>query len=257
MLSIIILTHNEEKHIRACLDSARAFADELLVFDSGSTDHTVELARAAGARVEARAFDNYPNQRNAAIDAARGDWICFIDADERMTPALGNELREKIARADERFARGEPSPVGFWIPRKNIIFGKWIRHTGWSPDFQPRVLKKGLARFDLTRAVHELLQWDGEVGYLSELLVHYNYETLAQFRDKQERYTRCEAKVWFEEGRRARRRGFVGQPAREFIRRYISLQGWRDGGHGFLLSALMAYYAFRRQQMLAALGRHP
>jgi hypothetical protein len=172
-----------------------------------------------------------------------------------MTPALGKELRDKIAQADERRARGEPASVGFWIPRKNIIFGKWIRYTGWSPDFQPRVLKKGLARFDPARPVHELILWQGETGYLSELLVHYNYETLAQFRAKQERYTRFEAQEWYEAGRGARWRGYIGQPIREFFRRYVSLQGWRDGAHGLLLSALMAYYAFRRQQMLAGLQR--
>ena len=255
MLSIIVLTNNEEKHIRACLDSIREFADELLVLDSGSQDRTIEIAREAGVRVEERPFDDYPHQRNAAIDLARGDWVCFIDADERMTPALGKELRAKIAQADERRAQGEPASVGFWIPRKNIIFGKWIRYTGWSPDFQPRVLKKGLARFDTARPVHELILWQGEAGYLSELLVHYNYETLAQFREKQERYTRYEAKEWYDAGRRARWRGLVGQPVREFFRRYISLQGWRDGGAGLLLSALMAYYAFRRQLMLGEFER--
>lgn len=249
-LSVIVLTRNEEKHICDCLDSVRGFADELLVLDSGSSDRTRETAEAGGARVEQRQFDNYPNQRNAAIEMARGDWIFFIDADERATPAFGDELIAQIARADERRARGEPAFIGFWTPRKNIIFGKWIRYTGWSPDFQPRVLKKGFGRFDSKREVHELLLWDGEVGYLSEPLVHYNYETLDQFRVKQIAYSKYEARIWFEEGRRARVRGFVGQPLREFFRRYVSLQGWRDGAHGLWLSLLMAYYAFVRQKML-------
>ena len=250
MLSVIVLTRNEEKHIRACLESVRGFANELLVLDSGSNDRTVEIARECGAHVEQRAFDNYPNQRNAAIEMARGDWIFFIDADERATPAFGQELIAQITRADERRGRGEPACIGFWAPRRNIIFGKWIRYTGWSPDFQPRVLKKGFGKFDPRREVHELLLWEGEVGYLSEPLTHYNYETLAQFRGKQIAYTRYEARVWFEEGRRARARSFIGQPSREFFRRYVSLQGWRDGAHGLLLSVLMAYYAFVRQRML-------
>ncbi len=140
--------------------------------------------------------------------------------------------------------------VGFWVPRRNIILGKEIRHTGWSPDYQPRVLRKGRARFDPARAVHELVLWDGAAGYLREPLIHYNYETLAQFRAKQIVYTRYEAQVWHAEGKRARWRGALGQPAREFLRRYISLQGWRDGGHGLLLSALMAYYAWVRWNLL-------
>jgi hypothetical protein len=241
MLSVIVLTHNEEKHLRACLSSVCDFADELLVLDSGSADRTADIAREVGARVEQRAFDNYPAQRNAAIDFARGDWIFFIDADERATPALGQEIQNAIRNS--QFA-------GFWIPRRNIIFGKEIRHTGWSPDYQPRVLRKGRARFDPAREVHELVLWDGEAGYLREPLVHHNYETLAQFRAKQIAYTRYEARVWYDQGKRARWRGFVGQPLREFFRRYVSLQGWRDGAHGLLLSALMAYYAFVRWRML-------
>jgi glycosyltransferase involved in cell wall biosynthesis len=233
------------------LESVRAFADELLVLDDYSTDGTIAIARELGARVEARKLDNFPNQRNAAIELARGDWFFFIDADERATPPLGREIREKIAdyrppTADNAWQ----SAVGFWIPRRNIIFGKEIRYTGWSPDYQPRVLKKGRARFDPAREVHELVLWDGAVGYLREPLIHYNYETLTQFRKKQIAYTRYEAQVWHAEGRHARWRGAVGQPAREFFRRYISLQGWRDGGHGLLLSALMAYYAFVRWRML-------
>lgn len=244
--------------------SVRDCADEVLVLDSLSTDRTVEFARAAGARVEARPFDNYAAQRNHAIDLARGDWIFFIDADERATPGVGQEIRERIEHSEfkiqnSKFDANNPQSeirnlkseiVGFWIPRRNIIFGKEIKFTGWSPDYQPRVLKRGRARFDPTREVHELILWDGAVGYLREPLIHYNYETLAQFRAKQEKYTRYEAQIWFAEGKRARWRGALGQPLREFFRRYIALQGWRDGGHGWLLSTLMAYYAFVRWRML-------
>ncbi len=247
-LTVGVLTHNEQKHIRDCLASVRAFADELLVLDDFSTDDTVTLARAMGARVEFRNLDNFPNQRNVAIELARGEWIFFIDADERATPAVGEEIRNAIRST--QYATRNTQYVGYWIPRRNIIFGKEIRHTGWSPDYQPRVLKKGRARFDPAREVHELVLWEGEVGYLREPLIHYNYETLAQFRKKQIIYTRYEAQVWYAEGRRARWRGAIGQPLREFFRRYLALQGWRDGGHGLLLSALMAYYAFVRWRML-------
>lgn len=256
MLSVIVLTLDEDKHIGECLKSVREFADELVVVDSNSSDHTAEIARASGARVEVRPFESYPDQRNAAIELARGDWILFIDADERATPAFGQELGAQILQAEARRSRGEPAYVGFWVPRKNIIFGKWIRHTGWSPDFQPRVLKKGFGKFDPQRAVHELLIWDGEAGHLSEPLTHFNYDTLAQFRRKQIAYTRSEARIWLEEGRRARLRGFVAQPLREFFRRCFALQGWRDGPRGMALSALMAYYAFVRQKMLWSMQQH-
>lgn len=261
MLSVIVLTFNEERHIRACLESVRAFADELLVFDSGSTDRTIVIARETGARVETRPFDDYAGQRNAAMDAARGDWIFFIDADERANAAIGQEICDEILRIEN--ATGNWNETAFvpyetalfWIPRKNYIFGKWIQHTGWSPDYQPRVLKKGRAWFDPSRPVHELVVTQGDELYLKQPLTHYNYETLAQFRAKQKRYTQFEAQRMFEEGVRPRLRSFLSMPAREFVRRFIRLQGYRDGLRGLTLSVLMAYYAFWRQVWLAELWR--
>lgn len=247
-LSVVVLTRNEEQHIGECLGSARDWAGELLVMDAESVDHTVEIARRAGAQVECRAWDNFPSQRNAAIELARGEWVFFLDADERATPAVGRELEATLADCSAGIA-------GYWIPRRNIIFGKEIRHAGWSPDYQPRLLRRGRARFDPLRTVHELVLWDGEVGYMHEPLIHYNYRNLRQFRTKQVAYTRYEADVWYHEGKRARWRGFVGQPLREFFRRYVGLEGWRDGAHGLLLSGLMAYYAWVRQKMLWEMGR--
>ncbi len=251
MLTVAVLTLNEAKHIKACLESARPYAEELIVFDSHSTDATCELAESVGAKVYQRPWDNWPNTRNAALDAAQGDWVFFLDADERVTQAVGNEIRTAMERADAN----PDGPVLFWIPRKNYIFGKWIRHTGWSPDYQPRVMKKTRARFDPTRHVHELVLAEGREEYLHELLVHFNYASLAQFRRKQRRYTQFEAQILFEQGTRPRWRGLVGQPAREFFRRFIALQGYKDGGHGLLLSGLMAYYAFVRQRMLGELWK--
>lgn len=247
-LSVVVLTRDEERHIHDCLASVWGFADEVLVVDAGSLDRTIEIAAGMGARIEARPWDNFPKQRNAAIEMARGDWVFFIDADERATPEFGQELRVVIANSP-------PGVAGYWVPRRNFIFGKEVRHTGWSPDWQPRVLRKGSARFDPERQVHELVLWGGEARKLKEPLIHYNYETLAQFRAKQIVYTRYEATIWYGEGKRARGRGFVGQPIREFLRRYVSLGGWRDGGHGLLLSALMAYYALVRYKMLWDMGR--
>lgn len=255
-LSAIVLTFNEEKHIRACLESVRSFADELLVFDSLSTDRTVEIARAGGARIETRKFDNYPGQRNAALEAASGDWIFFIDADERADVAMGAEIRSEISHIQDTIAQ---EAVLFWIPRKNFIFGKWIRHTGWSPDYQPRVLNKGGAWFDPTRPVHELVvAHDGlplKQIYLKSPLVHYNYDTLTLFRQKQIAYTKFEAQMMYQAGVHSRRRSFVSMPVREFVRRFISLEGFRDGWHGLALSGLMAYYAFWRQVWLRDMWR--
>ncbi|MBI4671606.1 MAG: glycosyltransferase family 2 protein [Chloroflexi bacterium] len=249
MLSVIVLTLDEVKHIQACLDSVRDFADELLVFDSAVDARVVELAKASGARVVQRKFDNYAAQRNAAMQAALGDWIFFMDADERADALVGKEIRRAIAQIQDTLS----NEVLFWIPRKNYIFGKWIQHTGWSPDYQPRVLKKGKAWFDPARPVHELVIAQGGELFLTNPLTHFNYETLAQFRTKQQRYTRYEAQSMVAEGLRPRRRSYISMPLREFLRRFVSLQGYRDGLHGLGLSLLMAYYAFWRQVWAAEL----
>ncbi len=252
MLSVVVLALNEAKQIRSCLESVTGFADELLVVDSGSTDETAALAQAAGARVVVRPFDNYPRQRNAALDAAQGDWVFFIDADERADEPLGAEIRAESSRIQKTLS----DEVLFWVPRRNYIFGKLVRHAGWSPDFQPRVLKRGRARFDPARPVHELVLAEGRQLYLKNPLVHYNYESLDQFRAKQEKYTRFEAEMLYAKGVRPRWRSYVGMPVREFWRRYVTLRGYRDGRVGLLLSALMAQYAFRRQVLLGELARH-
>lgn len=234
-VTAIVLTYNEERHIGACLD-ALAWADELIVLDSLSSDRTQEIARAAGARVEQRSFVNWAEQRAAAMALASHRWVFFVDADERATPELAAEVRQVIQ---------SDACAGCWVPRRNIIFGKHIRHTGWSPDYQPRLLDVTRCRWDPARPVHELVLFDGPDGRLANTLTHYNYDTISQFIAKQERYTGIYARQLYAEGKRARLRSFVGQPVREFVRRFVSLQGYRDGAHGLLLSTLLAYYQWR------------
>ncbi|NLE75381.1 MAG: glycosyltransferase family 2 protein [Chloroflexi bacterium] len=228
----MVLTKDEERHLPDCLKSL-AWADEVLVFDSFSGDRTVEIARQMGARVAQRRFVDYPRQRQAALEAAGGDWVFFVDADERVTPELAAEIGEVIL---------QPTPVGWWVPRRNIIVGRWIRHTGWYPDYQLRLMRPNRARYDLSRQVHELVVLEGEEGHLRSEMVHYNYDTWGEFVRKQSRYARFDARILWREGVRPRPWKFVTQPLREFRRRYLTLQGYRDGLHGLLLSLLMAYY---------------
>ncbi len=234
-VSAIVLTFNEERHIGACLKSL-AWADERIVLDSMSTDRTCDIARACGARVEQRPFVNWAEQRQAAMALAAHRWVFFVDADERATEELATEVRSVIQSDD---------CAGYWVPRRNIIFGKHIAHTGWSPDYQPRLLNVTRCRWDPSRPVHELVLFDGPDGRLTHTLTHYNYDNLAQFVAKQERYTDIYARQLHAEGKKARLRSFIGQPAREFVRRFVTLQGYRDGWHGLLLSALLAFYQLR------------
>ena len=234
LISAVILTRDEEKHLPDCLASVR-WADEVLVLDSFSTDRTAELARASGARVAQRAFDNYAAQRDAALQWARGEWVLFVDADERVSDELRAEIQALIASA-------QPPCVGYWIPRRNIIFGAWIRHTGWYPDRQLRLMRRTYARYDPARPVHELVMLDGAAGNLQQHLVHLNYETVGEFVRKQKYYARYDAQRLQLAGIRARPHNFVLQPLREFRRRYVTLQGYRDGWRGLLLSGLMAWF---------------
>lgn len=241
----IVLTLNEQRHIAACL-ATLTWADARLVFDSFSTDATVALARQAGADVIQHPFENYAQQRNAALAAANTDWVFFVDADERCTPELAAEIRTVLedARADV-----------FSVPRHNYLFGKLITGAGWFPDYQARLFRVGKARFDPRREVHEVATFDGEMGYLRHVLIHYNYDDLAQFHAKQRKYAEYEASILFKQGIRPKPRNFILQPLREFRRRFFTLQGYRDGRHGLRLSALMAYYNFDMYRRLARMWR--
>jgi (heptosyl)LPS beta-1,4-glucosyltransferase len=233
MLSAIVLTLNEEKHLPDCLVSL-TWADETVVFDSFSTDLTEGIAREHNATFIQRKFANYAEQRNAALAAVQSDWVLFVDADERVPEALANEIKKLIA--------SNQSEVGWWIPRHNYIFGKLTLHTGWYPDYQLRLLKRSAAHYDPTRHVHELVELDGKAGYLQNPLVHLNYETVPEFISKQHQYTRYDAGILYAQGQRAKPQNFILQSLRQFWWRYITLHGWRDGLHGLYLSMLMAYF---------------
>jgi (heptosyl)LPS beta-1,4-glucosyltransferase len=243
----IILTYNEAAHVVACIQSLR-FADQIIVFDSLSTDDTVQLAQANGAQVIQRRFDNYAGQRNAALDAVEGsaEWVLFVDADERVTPELAAEIRTVL---------DDPAYAGWRIPRHNFIFGKVTRGAGWYPDFQTRLLRVGMVRYDPTWQVHERVLLDRAEGTLQNHFIHYNYQDFAQFVRKQQRYTAYDAKILFEDGIRPKPQNFILQPWRQFWWRFVTLKGYIDGWHGFRLSVLMAWYEWRKYMILMRLWR--
>ena len=241
-LTAIVLTYNEAEHVADCIETLR-FTDRILVLDSFSTDETVDRAREAGADVIERAFDNYANQRNAALDAVResADWVLFVDADERVPPALAVEIHQSLSY---------PGYAGFRIPRDNYIFGKLTRGAGWYPDYQTRLLRVGHAHYDPARQVHEVVILDGIEGTLQHALVHYNYRDLAQFVAKQRRYSAYDARILFEQGIRPKPQNYVLQPLRQFWWRFVTLKGYTDGLHGLRLSLLMGWYEFKKYWLL-------
>lgn len=245
-VTAVILTRNEAAHIQACLASV-AWAGERLVVDTDSEDGTAEMAVAAGARLVNRPFVNYADQRNVALSLVTTPWTLFVDADERIPPALAEEIRGVVARDDAA------APVGYWIPRHNYIFGHLTRGGGWWPDYQLRLMRTDCARYDPQRAVHELVMLDGPEAYLRQPLVHYNYADLAQFRRKQAVYTSYDAGILYAQGQRAQPHNFILQPLREFRRRFIRLGGYRDGLHGLRMALLMTYYEWVKYRKLRAL----
>ncbi|MEP7357103.1 MAG: hypothetical protein ABI847_07675 [Anaerolineales bacterium] len=173
--------------------------------------------------------------------------MLFVDADERVTPALRDEIGTVLAR---------PEP-GWWIPRDNYIFGRLTRHAGWYPDYQLRLLRPGLTHYDPLRPVHELPVLDSPLppGHLRAALVHLNYESVPEFIAKQREYAVYDARQLLAGGARARARSFVLQPLRQFYWRWVTLAGWRAGWHGLRLSVLMAYFELQKYRQLRALQR--
>lgn len=229
-LTAVILTYNEAAHISACIQSLQ-WVDRILVFDSHSDDETVALALAAGAEIGLNKFENFAQQRNAALDSIRTDWVFFVDADERATPELAAEIRRVIDERPER---------GWELPRHNYIFGKLTLGAGWYPDYQARLFAHGKVRYE--RPVHELAVVDGEMGQLENTLIHYNYRDIAQFHATQEKYTDYDAGILYQDGIRPKPQNYILQPWRQFWWRYVTLKGYKDGFHGLRLSLLMGYY---------------
>lgn len=232
-LSVAIASFNEEKNIKDCLQSA-GFADEIVVVDGKSSDNTAKVAKTHGAKVY-----SVPNQplmkknMNLAFEKCAGDWILSLDADERISPELANEISSKINNPGEF--------VAFKIPRKNIIFGKWIEHTGWYPDFQYRLFKKGHARFP-EKNVHEELEVKGPVGELKNSITHLHYESISEWLSKLDKYTSVEAEKIIKDDKKIAWSDSIKFPVNEFLSRFFDRQGFKDGLHGLVLSILMAFY---------------
>lgn len=231
-LAAVVLTKNVANHIGECIASL-SFADLVVVSDSYSDDGTPQLAEAAGAQVLYRAFDNFAAQRNAALEVVEAEWVFFVDADERVPPDLADEVRRVVATRPE---------AGWWVPRHNFIAGVQVRHGGFHPDYQLRLLRRDRARYDPGRPVHEVVLLDGVEGYLEHEMIHFNYDSWAQFHAKQRRYASFEADILRQRGVRPWPHKFISNPLREFRRRYFSLKGYKDGAVGLKIAVLLAFY---------------
>ena len=246
-ITAVVLTRNVEAEIDACL-ATLAWADSIVVVDDFSNDNTRAICERTGARVFERTLESFAAQRNFALTHVQTPWVLFIDSDERVSPALAAEIQETVR--DETVA-------GYWIPRKNLFKGRWVRHAGWGPDYQLRLFRVAQGRYDPSRFAHETVLLDGPDKRLTELLTHYNYSSVRQFVAKQQRYAQLEARRLWLDGQRVRWRNYILQPLRAFHRRFFTWQGYAEGWLGFALSSAMAYFEWRTYRHLAALQKDP
>lgn len=249
-LSVILITRNESANIAACLASA-GFAEQAVVVDSGSTDDTVALAQSHGAQVTVSAdWPGFGPQKNRALDLAQGQWVLSLDADERVSATLRQEILAQLARV------GSDESVAFEIPRLTQFCGQWIRHCGWTPDHVLRLFRRGEARFtdDLVHESLRLLKPGTRVVRLKNPLLHYSYPTPEQYWRKLERYSRDWARQRHAQGRRTTlgRAALSGLVA--FVRSYVFRLGFLDGSLGFAVCTMQAQAAFGKYFELYCLG---
>jgi glycosyltransferase involved in cell wall biosynthesis len=245
-VSAVIIAKDEEERLPDALASV-AFCDEVLVVDAGSTDRTRELAEAAGARVVVNEpWPGYVAQRNFASDQARHDWILAVDADERVTPELRDEIR---ALAASGFAH-----AGYRIPRAAHYLGRFIRATDWYPDPQLRLWDRRRGRWQ-GALVHESVKVEGSVGRLRGDLLHYTYRDVSHHMQTIDRYTTLWADQAYAEGKRAGALTAAFTCGWAFFRNYVLRRGFLRGGAGFTVSTLNAYYTFAKIAKLAERAR--
>lgn len=235
-ISVVISAFNEEEMITDCLEGAKIIASEIIFVDNTSSDKTVEIAKKYTKKVFIRPNDPVMLNRNKnfGFTKATGDWIISLDADERITGELAREIKRVVK---------EEIYNGFEIPRKNIIFGKWIEHSIWWPDYNLRLFRRGRGKFPL-KHVHEKLAVSGGVDKLENPLIHYNYQTVSQFIRKLDRtYTESETENFIASGRVLNWYDAIRWPAGDFVKTFFFQKGYRDGLHGLVLSFFQAFYA--------------
>jgi glycosyltransferase involved in cell wall biosynthesis len=247
-LTVITLTLNEERNIGACLESAR-WADEMIVVDSGSVDRTVEIAGTYTQKVHTIVWQGYGAARNYALQSAGGDWILWLDADERVTPELAEEIRAIL--------HDNPAAVsGYAIARRAYFLGRWIRHSGWYPGRVVRLFRRGHARFTESH-VHEQLEIDGTVHATANDLIHLTDPDLEHYLAKSNKYTSLAAEDMLMAGRNFRMVDMLVRPPFQFVKMYLLRGGFLDGVEGLILAVLSAAYVFTKYAKLRECLRAP
>jgi glycosyltransferase involved in cell wall biosynthesis len=229
-ISAVIITKNEEANLGRCLESIK-WVDEIIVVDSDSTDRTGEIAARYNACFFTTQWEGFGPAKQYAVEQATGDWILSIDADEEITDALAREINEAI--------NGDKSIVAYYVPRMTLFLDRWIRHSGWYPDYVLRLFRRNKASF--TEAlVHEELIAEGLTGRLKNHLRHYSYPDLDTYYRKLERYSGLAAEEMYKNGRRHNALTCYIKPLATFLRHYVFRVGFLDGYRGWQIACLSA-----------------
>ena len=235
-ISVKINVYNEAHNIAAACESV-AWADEIVICDSDSTDNTVEIARRYTDKIFNREFRGYKDKHEYSDSQTTGDWIFWLDADERVTP----ELRAAI----EALRQPDPAtlPDGFWIARRTLFQKRWIKHSGWYPDYQMRLYRKAASYWDGV-APHETARVRGSTGTLSGELLHDTSDSLSDHLRRMDWYTTIAAEYLHQHGKQVRTLDLFILPIAAFIRTYLFKQGFRDGVQGLIIAMFTAYSVF-------------
>ena len=244
-LSAIVITKNEAGNIADCL-ATLSFCDERIVVDAGSTDDTIAIAEKLGARVAIREWTGFGAQKNFALSLTEGDWVLSIDADERVTSELAEEIRTAIQNT---------SIDGYELPRQSSFCGRPMRHSGWFPDHVLRLFRRSRARFtdDL---VHERAVCDGPIARLRGALIHHPVLRLEDALSRMDRYSTAGAEMLLASGRRVSFVSGISHALWAFLRTYIVKAGFLDGREGFLLAVANAEGTYYRYMKAWVKGRN-
>jgi len=231
-LSAVIITLNEEKNIRRCLESLKPVADEIIVVDSLSTDKTKEICLEFGVRFVEQKFLGYIEQKNYALSLSRFDFVLSVDADE----ALDSQLQKEILKVKSHFAFD-----AYEFNRLTMYNGHWVRHCGWYPDKKLRLVKKEKAHWGGTNP-HDALIVDGMLGYIPGDLLHYSYDSISSHVLQTNKFSTIEAQSLFKRGKRASLLKLVTRPPYQFLKDYILKKGFLDGRYGFIICLINSLY---------------
>ncbi len=244
-LSVAIITFNEERNLGDCIRSCEAIADEIVVLDSFSTDRTEEIARSfPRVRFERHAFDGHVQQKNRAFGLCRNEWVLSLDADERLTPSLAEEIR----------ALEPGGRVGFRVPRITFVLGTPIRHCGWYPQRKYRLVRRSAARW-AGENPHDYLVVDGQGGDLRSDLLHYSFADVSHMARTADSFSSIQAMNLFHRGKRGARLLAIVKPALKFFEIYVLKRGFLDGFPGFVVAIQNAHSMFLRFAKLEELQR--